>query len=105
LLASLPEPSGPNGPREIERTRRALEPSRGSPLEPIAELQTEKFGPAKPENAKVFLTDSENAQAKRKDVSNRVGLITAEDDENVFFETRDRAQNDAWVHRNYIKKN
>ena len=74
-------------------------------IEAIAELQTEKFAPARPENAKMFLTDSEKAQAKRKDVSKRVGLVTAEDDENVFFETRDRAQNDAWVHRNYIKKN
>jgi hypothetical protein len=74
-------------------------------IEAIAELQTEKFAPAKPENAKAFLTDSEKAQAKQKDVSKRVGLVTAEDEENVFFETRDRAQKDAWVHRNYIKKN
>ena len=74
-------------------------------IEAIAELQTEKFAPAKSENAKAFLTDSEKAQAKHKDVSKRVGLVTAEDEENVFFETRDRAQKDAWVHRNYIKKN
>ncbi len=56
-------------------------------IEAIAELQTEKFEPAKPENAKAFLTDSEKAQAKRKDVSKRVGLVTAETEENVFFET------------------
>jgi hypothetical protein len=74
-------------------------------IEAIAELQTEKFAPAKPENAKAFLTDSEKAQAKQKDVSKRVGLVTAETEENVFFETRDRDQKDAWVHRNYIKKN
>ena len=74
-------------------------------IEAIAELQTEKFEAAKPENAKAFLTDSEKAQAKRKDVSKRVGLVTAETEENVFFETIDRDQKDAWVHRNYIKKN
>jgi ARG/rhodanese/phosphatase superfamily protein len=74
-------------------------------IEAIAELQTEKFAPAKPESAKAFLTDSEKAKGTEKEVSRRVGLVTAEDEENVFFETRDRAQKDAWVHRNYIKKN
>jgi hypothetical protein len=74
-------------------------------IEAIAELQPEKFAPAKPENAKVFLSESEKAKATEKDVSKRVGLVTGEDEENVFFETRDRAQKDAWIHRNYIKKN
>ncbi|HKO98907.1 MAG TPA: DUF6569 family protein [Pyrinomonadaceae bacterium] len=73
-------------------------------IEAIAELQTEKFAPAKPEHAKSFLTDGERAKATQKEVSKRVGLVTGEDSENVFFETRDRAQKDAWVHRNYIKK-
>jgi hypothetical protein len=74
-------------------------------MEAIAELQKDKFEPAKQENAQAFLSESEKAQAKQKDVSKRVGLVTAETEENVFFETRDRAQKDAWVHRNYIKKN
>jgi len=59
-------------------------------IEAIAELQQGKFAPAKP---------------SEKDVSARVGLVTAEDDKNIFFETRDRANKDAWIHRNYIKKN
>jgi hypothetical protein len=31
--------------------------------------------------------------------------VTREDDKNVFFETQDRQQKDAWIHRNYIRKN
>jgi len=34
-----------------------------------------------------------------------VQMVTRESKENVFFETRDRAKPDTWVHRNYIKKN
>ena len=34
-----------------------------------------------------------------------MGLVTGEDEKQIFFETRDRAQKDAWIHRNYIKKN
>ncbi len=73
-------------------------------IEAIAELQTEKFAPAKPEHAKAFLSDGEKAKATEKAVSKRVGLVTGETSENIFFETRDSAQKDAWVHRNYIKK-
>ena len=31
-------------------------------------------------------------------------MVTREDDKNIFFETQDRTQKDAWVHRNYIRK-
>lgn len=74
-------------------------------IEAIAELQKDKFAPAKPEHAKAFLSEGEKAKASEKDVSARVGLVTAEDEKNIFFETRDRANKDAWIHRNYIKKN
>ena len=74
-------------------------------IEAIAELQKGKFEPAKPEQAKTFLAEGEKAKASEKDVSARVGLVTGEDDKNIFFETRDRAHKDAWIHRNYIKKN
>lgn len=74
-------------------------------IEAIAELQSEKFAPPKPDQAKSFLSDGHKTKATEKDVSRRVGLVTGEDEENVFFETRDRDQKGAWVHRNYIKKN
>ena len=74
-------------------------------IEAIAELQREKFAPASAESVQGFLSESEKAHASDKDVNARVNLVTREDDENILFETRDRAAKGAWVHRNYIKKN
>lgn len=74
-------------------------------VEAIAELQPGKFKPASPESVQGFLSDSEKAKGSDKDVNARVNLMTREDDENIFFETRDRKENGAWIHRNYIKKN
>lgn len=74
-------------------------------VEAIAELQGNKFKPASAESAKGFLSDSEKANGSAKDVNARVNLMTREDNENIFFETRDKQQDGAWVHRNYIKKN
>ncbi len=74
-------------------------------IEAIAELQKDKFAPANPEQAKAFLSEGEKAKASEKEVSARVDLVTAEDEKNILFETRDRANKDAWIHRNYIKKN
>ena len=54
---------------------------------------------------KTFLSDGEKAKASEKEVSARVGLVTREDDNNIVFETRDRAQKDTVIHKNYIKKN
>jgi ARG/rhodanese/phosphatase superfamily protein len=74
-------------------------------IEAIAELQGDKFKPASAEAVEGFLSDSEKAKGSDKDVNARVNLMTREDSENILFETRDRAQNGAWIHRNYIKKN
>ena len=74
-------------------------------IEAIAELQQDKFKPASVDNAKGFLSDSEKAKGSDKDVNARVNLLTREDSENIFFETRDKQQSGAWIHRNYIKKN
>ena len=74
-------------------------------IEAIAELQPGKFKPASPDNVRGFLSDSEKAKGSEKDVNARVNLMTREDDENIFFETRDKKENGAWIHRNYIKKN
>ena len=73
-------------------------------IEAIAELQREKFAPASAESVQGFLSESEKAHGSDKDVNARVNLLTREDDENILFETRDRAAKGAWVHRNYIKK-
>jgi hypothetical protein len=74
-------------------------------IEAIAELQKAEFRPATADHVKTFLREAEKTKASEKDVSPRVGLVTGEDAEQIFFETRDRAQKDVWIHRNYIKKN
>jgi len=74
-------------------------------IEAIAELQPGKFKPASADSVQGFLSDSEKAKGSDKDVNARVNLMTREDSENIFFETRDKKENGAWIHRNYIKKN
>ena len=79
---------------------------KASAIEAVAELRRgEKFEAPRPSDVKGFLDDSPKGTEKQKDVSSRVQMVTRESDENVFFETRDRAKADTWVHRNYIKKN
>lgn len=74
--------------------------------EALAELdqQQAKAEPVASETIHEFLADSKQPTAKSKDVTQRVRVITREDDENIFFETQDRRDKDAWVHRNYIRK-
>ena len=78
---------------------------RANAMEAIAELQDGNFRPASAENVQGFLSDSEKAKGSEKDVNARVNLLTREDGQNIFFETRDKQQQGAWIHRNYIKKN
>jgi hypothetical protein len=77
-----------------------------SAIEAVAELRRgEKYTAPPADAVQGFLNDSpKGADEKEKDVSSRVQMVTRESKENVFFETRDRAKSDAWVHRNYIKK-
>jgi hypothetical protein len=77
-----------------------------SAIEATAELRRgEKFAAPPADAVKGFLDDSpKGTDEKQKDVSSRVQMVTRESKENVFFETRDKAKSDAWVHRNYIKK-
>lgn len=74
-------------------------------VEAIAELQKGPFEAATETAVKSFLTEAESGKAVEKDVTKRVQLVTREDDKHAFFETRDRAQDGVWVHRNYIRKN
>lgn len=77
-----------------------------SAIEAVAELRRgEKFDAPKPAEVQGFLDDSSKGAEKQKDVSGRVQMVTRESEGTVFFETRDRAKSDVWVHRNIIKKN
>jgi hypothetical protein len=77
-----------------------------SAIEAVAELRRgEKFDAPKPAEVQGFLDDSTKAPEQEKDLSSRVQMVTRESAGTVFFETRDRAKSDVWVHRNIIKKN
>jgi hypothetical protein len=74
-------------------------------VEAVAELNKNmEAKPVASETVHTFLSDSENAKAEARQVTPRVKVVTREDDKNIFFETQDRAANDGWVHRNYIRK-
>ena len=78
---------------------------KASAIEAVAEFhRDEKFAPPKSDDVRGLLDDSK-AEEKQKDVTPRTQVVTRESASNVSFETRDRAKADAWVHRNYIKKN
>ena len=78
---------------------------KASATEALAELdQKPAAEPVASENIHAFLADSEQPKAKSKEVTQRVRVVTREDDQNIFFETQDRREKDAWVHRNYIRK-
>jgi hypothetical protein len=78
---------------------------KASAVEAIAELNKDvEVKPIVSETVETFLAEAEKPSAAAKDVTRRVKMVTREDDNNIFFETQDRAQKDGWVHRNYIKK-
>lgn len=78
---------------------------KASATEALAELdQKPAAEPVASETIHAFLADSAQPTAKSKDVTQRVRVVTRENDENIFFETQDRREKDAWVHRNYIRK-
>ncbi|HET6975097.1 MAG TPA: DUF6569 family protein [Pyrinomonadaceae bacterium] len=78
---------------------------KASAVEAIAELNKDtEAKPVVSEMVENFMADSEKPKAAAKDVTGRVKVVTREDENNIFFETQDRAQKDGWVHRNYIKK-
>ena len=78
---------------------------KASAVEAIAELNEESNPAALEQDAvTAFLADSEKPSPAEKSVTERVKLVTRENDRGIFFETRDRQKNDAWIHRNYIRK-
>lgn len=78
---------------------------KASAVEAVAELNKDiEAKPVASEVVHTFLSDSEKARAEARQVTPRVKVVTREDEKNIFFETQDRAANDGWVHRNYIRK-
>jgi hypothetical protein len=74
-------------------------------VEAFSELQKDKkFTPATLDAAQAFLAESEKGKAKNEDINGRVRQTTVDSKENVLFETFDKSQPSAALHRNYLKK-
>ena len=77
---------------------------KASAVEAIAELEENAKPTSVQESAVTAFLVGPDKAASEKDVTQRVRLLTRENDDSIFFETRDRQKKDAWIHRNYIKK-
>jgi hypothetical protein len=77
---------------------------KASAVEAIAEFEENTKPISIQESAVTAFLVGPDKPASEKDVTRRVRLLTRENDDSVFFETRDRQKKDAWIHRNYIKK-
>jgi ARG and Rhodanese-Phosphatase-superfamily-associated Protein domain len=76
-----------------------------SAIEAIAELKAdEEFQPVDEDAVKAFLRESQSGKPETKKVTARTSVVKHETGKNLFFESRDHAQNGKWVHRNYITK-
>ena len=51
-----------------------------------------------------FLTVHKNAEGKSRAINARMQLVTLDEKDRAFQETRDKSANSAWIHRSYLKK-
>jgi hypothetical protein len=78
---------------------------RATAVEAVSELESgKKFAPATVAAVTAALRDAESGKASARELTDRISLVTKETPRNILFETRDRAQSDAWIHRNYLTK-
>jgi hypothetical protein len=78
---------------------------KASAVEAVAESKAGgRAAPARAEDVRSFIEESESGAAADRDVTPRVQLRTRETESNIVFETRDRSRKSAWVHRSYINK-
>jgi hypothetical protein len=78
---------------------------RASAVEAVSEYQQgKKFQPATAAAVGAALRDAESGQPSSRQTTARTGIHVKETPQSILFETRDRAQGDAWVHRNYMTK-
>jgi hypothetical protein len=76
-----------------------------SAMEALAERnKDETYPPVSADTVRVFLSDAERGKAYLQTVNERIQQVMQETDSNLLFETRDRQQDDAWIHRTYLTK-
>jgi hypothetical protein len=78
---------------------------RASSVEAVTAYQAgKKFEPVAMSTVKAALEDAESGKGSAKNLTDRTEAVVKETAQNVMFETRDRAQRDVWIHRNYLTK-
>ena len=78
---------------------------RASAVEAVSKYDAgKKFAPPVPSAVTAALQDAESGNGSSRQVTERVSVVTRETPGNVLFETRDHAQANAWIHRNYLTK-
>jgi hypothetical protein len=78
---------------------------RASAVEAVSEHQPSKqFAPGTLADVRAMFADADSAKPSVRDVTARTEVVTKETRQSVMFETRDRAQNGAWIHANYIAR-
>ncbi|MGD0438759.1 MAG: DUF6569 family protein [Bryobacteraceae bacterium] len=78
---------------------------RASSVEAVSEFDSgKKFAPATVAAVTAALHDADSGKASARQLTDRISLVVRETAHNILFESRDRAQNDAWIHRNYLTK-
>jgi hypothetical protein len=78
---------------------------RASAVEAVSEYQAgKKFAPVTAGEVQAVFADAHSAKPVARDLTARTQVVTKETKQNVMFETRDRAQGGAWIHKNYMTK-
>ena len=78
---------------------------RASAVEAVSELKPDqKFDAASATAVKTALADAETGKSSAKQLTDRTEVVVKETPQNLLYETRDRANRNAWLHRNYMTK-
>jgi len=78
---------------------------RASSVEAVSEFDRDKkFEPVTAKMVQAALADAESGKTDTREVTGRTRVVVKESAQNVMFETVDRLQKDAPVHKNYLTK-
>ena len=79
---------------------------RATSVEAVTAYQPgKKFDLVTASAVKAALADAESGKASARNLTDRTEIVVKETAQNVMFETRDKAQHEVWIHRNYLTKN
>ncbi len=78
---------------------------RASAVEAVSEYQPgKKFAQGSVADVRAMFADADSAKPNVRDLTTHTQVVTKETAQNVMFETRDRSQNGAWIHKNYMTR-